>query len=228
MTNVVILQSNYLPWRGYFDLMREADVFIFYDEVQYTRGDWRNRNKIVAANGERWLSLPIAKSGNFGQSIHDTHISDPRWASKHWDTLRGVYGKSAGFKKWGKLIKTIYDELESETALSVINHSFAKTLASSLGITTDFHCSSEFSGPTGKTERLVSLCQTVGASCYISGPAAKTYLDTDLFADAGIDILWKHYPQYLPYPQLDGNYRASVSIIDTLFQAPDLDMFGAI
>ena len=227
MTSAVILQSNYLPWRGYFDLIRDADVFIFYDEVQYTRGDWRNRNKIVAPNGERWLSLPIAKAGNFGQSIADTQISDQKWAAKHWDTLRGTYKSAPGFKAWKPFFADFFERCADETGLSAVNQAFTKSMCERLEIKTKFVNSTDLPRTEGKTEKLVSLCQAVGADTYISGPAAKSYLDTDMFAQAGIDLVWKTYPDYPHYPQQDGEYRPGVSIVDTLFQAPDLNLFGA-
>jgi len=223
MTRVVILQSNYIPWRGYFDLINEADVFIFYDEVQFTRQDWRNRNIIVTKQGEQWLSLPVKHSGKFGQSILDTEIATHNWSRKHWNSLRGTYGKSTGFKKWGRLINNIYTDLADETSLTKVNRKFIKEICKALFIETEFKCSTDILSEPGKTERLVGLCQAVGGTEYISGPAAKDYIDAPLFKKAGIKLKWKIYPDYQPYTQNDGQYRAGVSLLDTLFQAPDIN-----
>lgn len=217
MTKVVILQSNYIPWRGYFDLIRAADIFVYYDEVQYTRGDWRNRNKIVSESGERWITLPVLKAGNFGQSIADTQISDKGWASKHWDNLRGTYKSASEFKKWKPFFQMLYNSLDEETSLIKINRYFIEAICKELGITTKFICSADISQPGGKTQRLVNLCQALGASEYLSGSAAKSYLDIQCFEDAEIKVEWFNYPEYKKYTQLDGQYRVGVSIIDTLF-----------
>jgi len=227
MTRVVILQSNYIPWRGYFDLINDADIFIFYDEVQFTRRDWRNRNIMVSQAGEKWLSIPVKQSGKYHQSILDTEIADANWAKKHWNSLRGVYGKSAGFKKWSGLFQNLYEELSDEPSLARVNRNFITKICESLAIKTELLCSVDIPSETGKTERLVGLCKAVGATEYISGPAAKDYIDTDLFEKAGINLQWKHYPAYQSYPQNDGNYRPGVTILDTLFQAPDLNPLAA-
>lgn len=221
MTKVVILQSNYIPWRGYFDLIRSADIFIYYDEVQYTRGDWRNRNKIVAANGERWLTLPVAKADNFGQSIADTQISDTRWASKHWDSLKGAYKGAPQFQTWKRFFEMLYKELDDKTSLSKINKRFIEAINAELSISTKMICSSEIDAPGDQTGRLINLCQSVGAAEYISGQAAKNYLDRDKFADADINLQWFTYPTYKEYRQMDGSYRAGVSIVDTLFNTAE-------
>jgi len=224
MTRVVILQSNYIPWRGYFDLIRTADIFIYYDEVQYTRGDWRNRNKVVSESGERWITLPVLKAGNFGQSIADTRISDIRWTSKHWDNIRGTYKSAPQFKTWKPFFKEAYKALEGEESLIKINRYLIEAICKELEITTKFLCSSDLPDPGNKTQRLVNLCKAVGATRYLSGRAAQNYLDVQKFEDADIVVEWFNYPDYKSYPQLDGQYRVGVSIIDTLFNT-DMDPF---
>lgn len=222
MKRVVILQSNYIPWRGYFDLINEADIFIFYDEVQYTRRDWRNRNIIVTKQGKQWLSLPVKQSGKYDQSILETEIAAPDWAKKHWNSLRLAYGKSAGFSKWGPAIENIYQSLSDETSLTTVNRRFITEICKALNIETEFKCSSDITSSHGKTERLLGLCQAVGGTEYISGPAAKNYIDETLFEESGVNIKWKTYPVYQSYPQNDGEYRVGVTLLDTLFQAPEI------
>lgn len=217
MTKVVILQTNYIPWRGYFDLIRNCDLFIYYDEVQYTRGDWRNRNKIVTTAGEKWITLPVAKAGNFGQSVADTHISDEKWASKHRDTLRGVYRSAPEFRTLKPFFEDLYASLEGQTSLTKINRTFIEVISAELGIQTQFVCSSKIEAPGDKTQRLVNLCKEVGAKQYISGKAAQSYLNVNKFEEANIGVEWFEYPTYKSYKQLDGQYRPGVSIFDTLF-----------
>src|SRR5438046_4323553 len=89
-----IVQSNYIPWKGYFDLIRRVDEFILYDDVQYTRRDWRNRNLIKTPQGLRWLTIPVEVKGKYYQSIRDTKIADPVWAASHWQTIVHNYGRA--------------------------------------------------------------------------------------------------------------------------------------
>lgn len=220
MTKVVILQSNYIPWRGYFDLIRRADKFIFLDEVQYTRRDWRNRNKIVTPHGEKWLSIPVQQSGKYFQSIKETKIADQNWAAKHWQTISGIYKKAPGFSRWEPVFAPLYNRCAAATHLYAVNRMFITAIAAEIGLQSRFYDSSDFQSSEEPTQRLVDLCVAVGGSEYISGPAAKDYIDPDAFQAAGVELSWMQYPDYALYAQNDGEYRAGVSILDTLFMAP--------
>src|SRR3954465_9010354 len=93
---VAIVQSNYVPWRGYFDLIASVDEFVLLDDAQYTKRDWRNRNRIKTAQGTRWLSVPVQVSGRYTQAIYDTFVADPDWARSHWETIRQTYARASG------------------------------------------------------------------------------------------------------------------------------------
>src|SRR5208283_1807000 len=92
--SLAAIQSNYIPWKGYFDIINRVDEFMLYDDAQYTRRDWRNRNKIKTPRGLRWLTIPVRVKGKFHQKICETEISDPGWAAGHWQTLRQNYARA--------------------------------------------------------------------------------------------------------------------------------------
>lgn len=225
MTTVVITQSNYIPWRGYFDQIRQADHFVFYDCVQFTRRDWRNRNRIMTSEGPRWLTIPVASKGRYTQTIDATEISDPDWAATHLKTLRHSYGRNRLFTEHGPLIEGLYDLAGSMTHLSRINATFTCALARLLGLGATFHDSRDFDLGEGRSERLLGICEQLGATEYLSGPAAQDYLDTELFAQAGIRVRWMDYPAYRPYTQQSGAFVPGVSILDALAHLPPSDVF---
>lgn len=210
-----ILQSNYIPWKGYFDLLNSADVFIIYDEVQYTKNDWRNRNKIKTAQGLHWLTIPV-KQEKLAQKINETCVNGNEWRKKHWLTITNTYRKFPGFT----LYKDIFEELylsNEEILLTKINESFIRTIANLLNSKTEIVRSEQLGLIEGKTERLVDLCKKVGASTYLSGPAAKDYLQVDLFNAEGIKVKWMDYGNYTTYEQPFPPFEHGVSVLDTLF-----------
>jgi hypothetical protein len=219
MTNrkrVAILQSNYIPWKGYFDLIGLSDEFILYDEVQYTKNDWRNRNRIKAPQGVQWLTIPVAQSGRFGQRVADVQATDSRWRAKHWKSLVQSYGASPYFAEYESILEQLY--LGSEEArLSVINRSFIEALCSILGIATTISWSSDYSGGGDRIERLIGLCRALDAEIYLSGPAARAYLDEGAFARAGIELEYMDYTGYPEYEQPFPPFEHAVSILDLLF-----------
>ncbi|MDE3059661.1 MAG: WbqC family protein [Pseudomonadota bacterium] len=210
---VAIVQSCYIPWKGYFDLIAAADAFIFYDDVQYTRQDWRNRNRIKTQQGLLWLTVPV-KFGHT-QLIRDTEIAGSAWAEKHWRSLCQYYKSAPWFGPVAERLEPIYRQ--SHTHLSALNRRLIATLCDMLRIDTPLSCSWEYERMEGKSERLVHLCQQVGAAEYISGPAAKDYLDVGLFEAAGIKVSWFDYDGYPEYRQLWGGFEHNVSILDLLF-----------
>ena len=211
----LILQSNYIPWKGYFDLINMADVFIIYDEVQYTKNDWRNRNKIKTANGLTWLTIPV-KQEKLSQRIIDTRVHNNEWRKKHWNSIKLSYTKAPFFKRYSDVFEALYLQT-TEINLSTINHSFIVAINEILGISTKIVWSQDFSLIEGKTERLVDLCRKVGADEYISGPAAKGYLETQKFADQEIKVAWMSYDDYPEYSQLYPPFEHGVSILDLIF-----------
>ncbi|MGI9388925.1 MAG: WbqC family protein, partial [Boseongicola sp.] len=221
MTTVSILQSNYVPWRGYFDIIRRSDFFVFYDEVQYTKNDWRNRNVIVPSSGPKWLSLPIDTSGKFGQPIFEALIKDANWAEKHFAQIHQVYRGAPTAHLWMSKIEELYGSLASEQSLSRVNQKIIREICSWLGIQTVLKDSREIPGVTGKSERLVGIVGALNGTHYLSGPSAQSYLDTSLFDANGIQVCWMEYSEYPHYVQQDGQYRAGVSILDSLLMAPE-------
>ncbi len=217
---VLITQSNYIPWKGYFDAINDADVFVLYDDMQYTRRDWRNRNKIKTAQGIQWLTIPVEVKGKFFQKISETKISDPSWTKSHWETIRHAYSKAPYFSAYKDFIENLYMDCDDEY-LSEVNYRFLKAICEFLGITTQFKLSSEFQLRGDKSEKLLNLCLDLKASTYSSGPAAKDYLDESLFAQNNIQVNWLNYSGYPEYPQLFGNFEHSVSIIDLIFNTGD-------
>ncbi len=212
----MITQSNYIPWRGYFDAIRQADVFIFYDDMQYTRRDWRNRNKIKTPKGLEWLTIAVQVKDKFEQKIKETKVVSEDWGAAHWQTIRQNYSKAPFFKEYKDFFEDLYHR-NWGPYLSEINIGFASEIMGLLGINTPIMRSSDFSLVEGKTERLVDLCQKVGATRYLSGPAAKDYMDLDAFSKVGIGVGFFDYSGYAEYPQLYGDFRGDVSIVDLIF-----------
>jgi hypothetical protein len=218
---IAILQSNYIPWKGYFDLIRSVDEFILFDDVQYTRSDWRNRNRIKTPHGVKWITIPVRIKGKFGQTIAQTVVSDPDWAVKHWEIIKYNYARSPFFNHFRDAIESIYLD-GRETNLSKINERFLSAICKLLSVSTKISRSTDYEQIEGKTERLVSLCRQAGASEYFSGPAGKDYIQTQLFEGAGIKIHFADYGDYPPYPQLFPPFEHRVSILDLLFNTgPD-------
>lgn len=212
---VAIVQSNYIPWKGYFDLINSVDECILYDDAQYTRSDWRNRNRIKTHGGVKWMTVPVAVSGRRTQSIRDAQVSDPRWAERHWRTLMGSYARAPHFDEFAPAVAGVY--ACGFTHLASVNHRFIDLICSILGIRTAITTSADYTLAGGRTERLVGMCRQAGATEYVSGPSAKGYLDETLFADAGIAVRYMNYDGYAEYPQLHGPFEHAVSVLDLIF-----------
>ncbi len=215
---VLITQSNYIPWKGYFDAINMADVFVVYDEVQYTRRDWRNRNLIKTPSGLHWLTIPVDVKGKYSQPINTTKISDKSWNKQHWKSIQLNYARARFFKEHRDFFENLYLGCD-ELFLSRINHRFLKAICMLLKIETEFRLSSDFEQIGDKSERLLNICKKLGATEYISGPAAKDYLDTRIFDAADIKVTWLDYSGYKPYHQLFGDFEHEVSVIDLIFNA---------
>jgi hypothetical protein len=216
---IVILQSNYIPWKGYFDLMNAADLFVIYDEVQFTRRDWRNRNKIIINGKPSWLTIPVQTKGEYLTAIRDVKVSDHGWAEKHWTSIRLAYGKAPFFTTYAALLAEAYAEAGRLTHLSDINALFLARLAPLLGVTTPLAASESIARQaTGRSERLIEICRAFGGKTYISGPAAKAYIDPKQFADAGLTLFWADYSGYPTYPQASDTFEHGVSVIDLLMR----------
>jgi hypothetical protein len=216
MKKVAITQSNYIPWKGYFDLIRHVDEFILYDNVQYTRRDWRNRNQIKTKDGLKWLTIPVSVKGKFEQPIYEVTVSDPSWAKTHWATLVGAYRKAPFFDLYRNELEALF-LAEQQDYLSQINKHFIERLCTILNIHTPIHSSTKYELLEERNARLIHICRQAGATHYYTGGSAKAYLREDLFADAGITVCYFDYSNYPAYPQLHGDFVHEVSILDLLF-----------
>ena len=213
---IAILQSNYIPWKGYFDMISAVDEFILYDDMQYTRRDWRNRNKIKTPKGLQWLTVPVQVKGKYYQTIRETELDSQDWSKKHWGALLQNYKDTPYYKEILGILESVYLQ-EKHTHLSSLNRSMIEVICSYLNITTKIKSSTDYQLIDGKTERLVDLCVQSGATEYISGPAAKDYVEPNLFEDKAIKLSWFDYSGYNEYPQLWGKFEHSVTILDLLF-----------
>jgi len=212
---VAILQSNYIPWRGYFSLIAAVDEFVLYDDMQYTRRDWRNRNRIKTPAGLSWLSVPVQVKGRYEQSIRDTVIDGDDWAQNHWKALQLNYRRAAGFDWAAGWLEPLYDR--PPRMLSDLNRRFIDALCQRLDIGTRITWSSDYVLEGERSERLASLCAQAGAAVYLSGPSARDYLDEAVFQRRGIDVEWFSYAGLAEYPQLWGPFEPQVSVLDLLF-----------
>jgi hypothetical protein len=213
---VAIVQSCYIPWKGYFDLVNFVDEFILYDDRQFTRRGWRNRNRIKTPQGSRWLTIPVNVKGRYHQRIDETTISDPGWSGAHWRSLVHNYAAAPHFDAYRDTIEDLYRSAE-EPSLSLVNKRFLERLCQLLGITTPLTPSTAYEVVGTKTERLVALCRAAGASHYLSGPTAREYLDERLFAEAGIRLSYMDYAGYPEYDQLYPPFDHFVTVLDLIF-----------
>lgn len=218
MKKIAILQSNYIPWKGYFDLIGLVDEFIFYDEMQYTKNDWRNRNKIKTANGLKWISIPVKTKGHLTNSVRimDAEINDLKWNKSHWDMIRQSYVKAPYFKDYKDLFEELFLKSDEKFLVNV-NYKFIFAICKILRIETKISFSQDYGLIEGKTERLVDLVRKAGGTEYISGPAAQSYIDEKLFNDVGIKLSWMDYSGYSEYPQLYSPFEHGVSVLDLIF-----------
>jgi hypothetical protein len=222
IVRVAVLQSNYVPWKGYFDLMRSVDVFVVYDVVQYTKNDWRNRNRVKSANGLVWLTIPVAQVGSFGQRVLDAEIVPGPWAEKHLKTLLQAYARAPHLDDLRAELGALYETAAGMNLLHDVNMLFMDAARRWLGIETRLVQAQDFSLPDDRNERLLALCSTLGASTYVSGPTARSYLDEAAFAAGGTRVEWFDYQGYEAYPQLHGEFVHEVSVLDLVLNTgPD-------
>ncbi|MDY9920619.1 MAG: WbqC family protein [Synergistota bacterium] len=219
---VAILQSNYIPWKGNFHMMRLVDEYVLYDDVQFTRRDWRNRNKIKTPTGLRWLTIPVKSVSNHqskecSQRICDTEISDVFWAEKHWKEIESNYSIAPFWKMYETKLKETYETAAKETLLSMVNYHFLSKLMELLVFSTTITWSMDYSAKGHKTDRLLDILQKAEATDYLSGPLAKDYIENEKFDKAGIALHWMEYGPYPEYQQLYPPFEHGVSVLDMLF-----------
>jgi hypothetical protein len=220
---VAIVQSCYIPWKGYFDLINGVDEFILYDDLQYTKRDWRNRNRIKTPAGSAWLTIAVKAKGRYLQKIRDTMVHDRKWSERHWKSICLNYSRAPCFEATRFVFQELYEECGAETHLSRINFRFLQGISDMLGIRTRITWSMDYELVGTRSERLVHLCSQAGASEYLTGPTARTYLDESLFLERGISVRWMDYTGYPEYGQLfTPPFIHEVSIIDLILnQGPE-------
>jgi hypothetical protein len=220
-----MVQSNYVPWKGYFDQINMADLFVFYDDVQFTKEDWRNRNRIKTKDGLKWLTVPCG--GGIDRRICDVRIENSRWQRKHWEAIRHAYGRAAHFERYRGLFEELYLGRTWER-LSELNQVFVETICREiLGIDTAFGQSSDYSPPpeAQREERWIAILREIGAKHFVIGPAAGAYLGEEKREEIrklGVELVWMDYSEYPEYRQLFPPFEHRVSIIDLIFnEGPD-------
>jgi WbqC-like protein family len=216
LKTVTVVQSSYIPWKGYFDLIDMADEFVVYDDVEFSRGTWRNRNRIKTPQGPRWLTIPIRYRGRSHARIDEIETSGTAWAADHWRALVASYSAAPHFADYREVVESLYRD-HDERNLSRINMRFIRALCGLLEIRTPITRSVDY-GPAGSgTRRLVDLLVKAGATRYVSGPAARSYIDETLFERAGIALEWMDYGGYAEYPQPHPPFDHAVTVLDLLF-----------
>jgi WbqC-like protein family len=217
--SIAILQSNYIPWKGYFDIIAAVDEFLIFDEAQFTRRDWRNRNKIVIDGSPHWLTIPVANKGRFEAPIKDIEVSEPGWAEKHWRSIKHAYGKAQFFPLYAPILEETYHRAAALTRLSDINELFLRKIAGTLELTTIFRHTDQVPRQADKpTGRLVEVCLAREATVYVSGPAARDYIQNAEFEAAGVKLMYADYARYPVYDQRSEAFEHRVSVIDTLMR----------
>jgi len=214
---IAITQSNFIPWKGYFDTIALMDELVLYDDMQYTRRDWRNRNLIKTPQGLKWLTIPVEVKGKYYQRIRDTKINDKNWAKEHLKTIQFNYARAKCFKDVFPFLEELYLQAEKFEYLFEINFLFLQKISNYMNISTPIKFCWDYPYKNqDKNERLIEICQLSGATDYYSGPAAKDYMDVELFQKNNIQVHWLDYSGYPEYPQLYPPFEHGVSIIDLL------------
>lgn len=217
--SIAILQSNYIPWKGYLDIIAAVDEFVIFDEVQFTRRDWRNRNKIVIAGKIHWLTIPVLTRGAFEIPINKVRVADATWARKHWTSICHAYGKARHFKTVAPALEDLYDRAGALEMLTEVNELMLKGIAGLIGLSTPMSRSDVVPRSTeDPTARLVELCAATGATDYLSGPAAKAYIKKPLFDAANIALHFADYSGYPEYDQQMTPFEHGVSAVDLLMR----------
>lgn len=218
---IAIIQSCYIPWRGFFDLIGRCDCYVVFDQAQYVKRHWHNRNRIKTATAVEWLTIPVITKSRYEQPIDEVEIEKP-WAEKHWRAIELAYRRAPSFERVAPTVRQWYERAAKERRLTDINALFLREVASVLGLRTRILRDTEFPAEGAKTARLLGIARAAGADRYLSGPSAKSYLDEAAFAAAGITVEWMSYEGYPEYPQLHGAFEPAVSVLDLLFNVgPD-------
>jgi WbqC-like protein family len=223
---IAIIQSCYVPWKGFFDLIGRCDEYVIFDRTQFVKRHWHNRNRIKTASGVQWLSIPVISKGRYQQPIDEVEVEKP-WAEKHWRAIELAYRRAPFFPALEASVHSWYEQAEREPRLSGVNRIFIREIANLLGLRTRIVPDTSYPTEGAKSERLVAMVRAAGGNRYLSGPSARAYLDERLFSSAGIAVEWMSYDGYPEYPQLHGTFEHTVSILDLLFHTgPDAQRYA--
>jgi hypothetical protein len=212
MKTVVVLQPSYLPWLGFFDQMIRSDVFVYYDDVQFDKHGWRNRNKIKSITGPIWLTVPVINSGRHGQKINEVEIyNGTNWARKHITAIRNSYAKAPYVNFYLPQLEDLL--MQKWESLLELNLATLHLLSKWIGIHRQIELSSSLEIGGNKSSKLVNICKHFNADRYLSGDAAQNYLDISFFSAEGVKVEWQSFRHPI-YNQLHGNFIPFLSIID--------------
>ncbi|MDR1754993.1 MAG: WbqC family protein [Eubacterium sp.] len=213
---VAVIQSNYLPWKGYFDIIHDADEFIIYDDVSYTTHDWRNRNILYYDGKKKWITLPCGYDRS--RLICEVTMNDKiNWPLEHWNSIEHAYKNAPFFSRYSDFFKNTFFEIRWKYLSELNSYLIKKIAVNFLGISTVISDSRDYMSAGTKQDKIISLLKSAGATRYVSGPAAKAYIDEAQFEEAGIKVIWKDYSGYPEYKQLCEPFEHGVSILDLLF-----------
>lgn len=214
MKKCAIIQPSFIPWKGFFDIIQSVDIFVHYDDVQYTSSDWRNKNFIYGKNGLVRLTIPIKKTSR-ETLIKDVLIdNNQNWKKDHLKSIQRVYSKAKFYQEYLWIIEEIYSFETIFLSDFVINAT--ELISRSLGIETAFVKSSDLGIFGSKDDKLIRICQKLGATSYLSGPSAENYIELSKWKESNIEISFKNY-RYSEYNQLSKQFNHYVSIIDVMF-----------
>jgi hypothetical protein len=212
---VVILQPSYLPWLGYFAQLHRSDVFVFFDDVQFDKHGWRNRNRIKTAQGPQWLTVPVLTHGQQAPTNREVRIDNTQpWRKKHLAALRQNYARSPYLKEYFGLFEEIYGR--SWDTLFDLNRACFDALSHALGIQREIRLASDFAVEGDAVERLLGICRALGATHFYEGAAGKDYIDAARFSAARLTLEYQDY-QHPTYPQQHGEFIPYLSVVDLLF-----------
>jgi len=213
---ILILQSNYVPWRGYFEMIRQVDLFVVYDHVQYTKNDWRNRNQFIINGKPHWLTVPVTVK-NLNQKIIDTQVPNNFWVKKHIKTLNQEYKKAPMYNSFADELNKIYGYFLQDKYLVDINRRLIMCICEYLNIKTEIIWEHKPDFSLNKNERLIDICKSFGGTTYVSGKNAQSYLDLAQFEQNKLEVEWFDYPDFIHYPQLNTiKYYPNMSVLDSI------------
>lgn len=220
---IAIIQSAYIPWKGFFDLIGRCDEYVIFDSAQFVKRHWHNRNQIKTATGVTWLTIPVISKGRYEQRIDEVEIeaapTGKGWADKHWRAIELSYARTAHFAPLAPMVRDWYAQAGAQKRLTDVNEIFLRGISDLLGLGTRIVRDDRYPAEGAKTARLLAISKAAAADAYLSGPSARAYFDEDMFRAEGIAAEWMDYGGYPPYPQLHGDFVHGVSVLDLLFNA---------